>query len=350
MWRGYGANMNHTRRTFGKSLLAALPWAATTASYGAVDSSIHGVRIGVQSYSFRDLLFNGAGDPIDELIAAMKQTGLRECELMQMHTEPRTFVGPLNPTYITKDGRVSESSLYGEVRGPIPQPTEVELAAREAQQKWRESVSLDHYKRIRKKFDGAGIQIHSFNATLGSFGQWWREGKFAAANAELERIFEITQALGVGIITASTTLPVVKQVVPFAEKYKVTVAVHNHANLTDPNQFARPESFQAAMELSRNIWVNLDIGHFTAANYDPLSYIQQHHDRITNIHLKDRKHDNGINMPWGQGDTPIKATLQLLKQKKYPIPAMIEWEYQGSGKSSIEVPKCLAFIKAALAE
>jgi hypothetical protein len=55
-------------------------------------------------------------------------------------------------------------------------------------------------------------------------------------------------------------------------------------------------------------------------------------------------------MPWGQGDTPIKATLQLLKQKKYPIPAMIEWEYQGSGKSSIEVPKCLAFIKAALAE
>jgi len=319
------------------------------ATDSSIGSSINGVRIGVQSYSFRDLLFNGTGDPIDELIAAMKPTGLKECELMQTHTEPRTFVGPSNPTYITKDGHVSESSIYGEIRGKLPEPTEAEIAARAAQRKWRETVSLDHYRGIRAKFDAAGIGIHSFNATFGSFGQWWREGKFAAANAELERIFEITKALGVGIITASTTLPVVKQVVPFTEKYKTIVAVHNHANLKDPNQFARPGSLQAAMDLSKNVWVNLDIGHFTAANYDAISYIQQHHDRITNIHLKDRKRDNGMNLPWGQGDTPIKAALQLLKQKKYPIPAMIEWEYQGSGKSSIEVPKCFAFVKAALA-
>ena len=50
-----------------------------------------------------------------------------------------------------------------------------------------------------------------------------------------------------------------------------------------------------------------------------------------------------------QGDTPIKPVLQLLKQKKFPLPAMIEWEYQGSGKSSVEVKNCLEFVKAALA-
>src|SRR5262249_49401341 len=129
-----------TRRTFGKSIAAAA--SLPVAAWAAGDST-PGVRIGVQSYSFRDLLFNGTGDPIDELIAAMKASGLKECELMQSHTEPRRFLGPSNPTYITKDGKVSESSIYGEVRGVIPPPTEAELAARAEQQKWRETVSLD---------------------------------------------------------------------------------------------------------------------------------------------------------------------------------------------------------------
>ena len=31
-------------------------------------------------------------------------------------------------------------------------------------------------------------------------------------------------------------------------------------------------------------------------------------------------------MPFGEGETPIKEILLLLKEKRYPIPAMIEWE------------------------
>ncbi|MEQ1883735.1 MAG: TIM barrel protein [Bryobacteraceae bacterium] len=344
--------MHSTRRAFTKSL-AVLPFASALVPVNAAESQsrsiVNGVHLGAQTYSFRDLLFNNTGDPIDELIAAMKKTGIYECELLQSHTEPRVIVGPSSPTYITKDGKVSEHSIYGEVRGKLPPPSQAEAAAKSAQQKWRETVSLDHFKGIRKKFDAAGMTIHSYNATLGSFGQWWREGKIATANAELERTFEFARALGVNIITTSTTLPVVRQVVPFAEKYKIIIAVHNHANLKDPNQIARPESFQAAFDMSRSVLLNLDIGHFTAANYDPLSYIEKHHERITNIHLKDRKRDNGPNLPWGEGDTPIKQALQLIQRRKYPIPAMIEWEYQGSGRSLTEVPKCLAYAKAALA-
>ena len=47
------------------------------------------------------------------------------------------------------------------------------------------------------------------------------------------------------------------------------------------------------------------------------------------IHLKDRKKDDGPNTVWGEGDTPIKPVLQLLKTKKYNIPANIEFEYRG---------------------
>ena len=38
------------------------------------------------------------------------------------------------------------------------------------------------------------------------------------------------------------------------------------------------------------------------------------HDRITGLHLKDRRINGGPNVPWGQGDTPIKEVLQLLAE------------------------------------
>ena len=60
--------------------------------------------------------------------------------------------------------------------------------------------------------------------------------------------------------------------------------------------------------------INLDIGHFTAADFDALAFLEQHHDRITNLHLKDRKKHQGDNVPWGQGDTPIRPVLAWLKQ------------------------------------
>ena len=60
--------------------------------------------------------------------------------------------------------------------------------------------------------------------------------------------------------------------------------------------------------------------------------IEKYHDRIISLHLKDRTADGG-NLPWGEGQTPIKEVLQLLKKEKWPIYADIELEYtipQGS--------------------
>ena len=122
--------------------------------------------------------------------------------------------------------------------------------------------------------------------------------------------------------------------------------MHGHDNTTNPNEFATPESFKAALDMSKYFAVNLDIGHFFAAGFDPVAYLTEHHDRITNLHLKDRKKDHGANLPWGEGETPIKQVLQLLKTKKWDIPANIEFEYPGD--PLVEVPKCFQFCKNAL--
>jgi len=142
---------------------------------------------------------------------------------------------------------------------------------------------------------------------------------------------------------------VARRVAPMADKHKITVAMHGHSNVSDPNEFATPDSFAAAMKMSKYFKVNLDIGHFTAANYDPVAYIREHHASITNLHLKDRKKNQGDNLPWGQGDTPIREVLQLLKRERWPIPADIEYEYRGRGTPVEEVAKCVAYAKQALA-
>ena len=57
--------------------------------------------------------------------------------------------------------------------------------------------------------------------------------------------------------------------------------------------------------------------------------LRNNHQSITHLHLKDRKRNDGPNMPWDEGDTPVQPVLTVLKEKKYPICALVEYEYQG---------------------
>jgi sugar phosphate isomerase/epimerase len=306
-----------TRREFGTIALAGV--ALPRLLEAKVDSKIAGVRLGAQTYSFRDLPRPaGASDSADVMIKALTDCGLSECEL---------FAPQLEPMFPAGRGQ----------RGAPPSPEAVK--AREDIRKWRLESSLDHFKNVRKKFDAAGITIHAYCYNMNS----------SFTDAELDRGFEMTRALGVDTMTTSTTMDVAKRLAPLAEKHKLLVGLHGHSNLTDPNEFATPESFAAAKKLSKYFRINLDIGHFTAANYDPIAYIREHHADITNLHLKDRKKNQGDNVPWGTGDTPIKEVLQLLKREKWPIPADIEYEYRGQGTPVQEVTKCYAYAKQALA-
>ncbi len=284
-----------TRREFGALTLSTVALPSVLRA-----QTVSGVRLGVQTYSFRGLTRPPGHDLVDPIIAAMKECGLSECELWAPQIEP---------------------------------------ASRDAVQAWRLETPLDHFRSIRKKFESAGMTIYAFNYSPNN----------TFSDAEIDRGFEMAKALGAEIITASATLEAARRMVPFAAKHKMPVAMHNHSNVTDPNEFATLESLATALKLSPLFRINLDIGHFTAANYDAVAYIREHHVRITNLHLKDRKKDQGPNTAWGTGDTPIRQVLQLLKNEGWPIRAYIEYEHKGEAGAVEEVKKCFAFTKSALA-
>jgi sugar phosphate isomerase/epimerase len=285
-----------TRREFGRIAAAT---ASAAALFGAkIDSKVHGVMIGAQTYSFRDR-------PLDDAIKGMTDIGLGYAELWQGHVEPKG----LKP---------------------------------EEMKKWRTSPeSLTQMKEVKDKFDKAGIKIYAFNYSF----------RDNFTDEELAHGMELAKALGTKYITASSHVSIAPRIDPIAGKHGVIVAFHNHSNMK-ADEFARPEDFEKAMEGHPNIGINLDIGHFTAAGFDPVDYLEKQHKHIVTLHLKDRKRDQGTtlgaNLPFGEGETKIKEVLTVLKTKKYPIPAMIEYEYKG-GDTVAEVRKCYEFCKAALA-
>jgi sugar phosphate isomerase/epimerase len=320
----------YSRRDLGKFALAAFP---LSSAFGArINSKIDGVQLGAQSYSFRDL-------PLDEAIQGMVTDGCGVCELFGGHIE---YPG-LGKTAPIGGGTGRGRGPGGRAgRGPAsPEAVAARQKAREDLRKWRETVPLSYFADVKKKFDNAGIKLVGYNYSFND----------SFSDQEIDRGFEFAKALGVDLITASTTIPVAQKVVPFAEKHKMLVAMHGHSDIEDPKQFAKPENFQAALDMSKYYRINLDIGHFTAAGYDPVEYIQQHHDKIVILHLKDRKKlpvAHGDNVPWGEGDTNIKGVLQLLKKNKWSIPALVEYEYRGTGTSTEEVKKCMDYCRAAL--
>lgn len=292
--------------TVGGGLVLA-PLACLRAEDGAGQSEgrsiVAGVRIGAQTYSFRDR-------PLADVPAAFKACGLSFCELWSGHVETGAVTGAASDT--TREAR------------------------RELVRKWRLSVPMSHFEGIRQAFSDVGVTLTSYDVPYRD--DWTEE--------EIARTFDMARALGVPVITSSAVVSVVPRIAPHAERAGIKVSFHNHSTIR-ANEFATPDDFAATMKVSPMMGATLDIGHFTAANFDAVAYLERHHDRIHALHIKDRKRDQGPNLPFGEGDTPIVAVLRMLRDRQWDIPAHIEYEYKG-GDAVAEVTKCYAYCRQAL--
>jgi len=258
----------------------------------AVNSKVNGVMVGAQSYSFRDR-------PFEDMLAAMNTVGLSYLELWQGHWEPR--------------GQEKD---------------------------FRAHPDFDLIRALRKKADAAGIDIYAVNISMRD--DWTDE--------QIENAFKTAQAFNVRRITASSNINTIPRIYPFCQKFKIPVAVHNHDSMK-ANEFSTPDDIAKARQ-GRAEWIkiNLDIGHFNAANQDPVPYLEQHHADIMTLHIKDSLPNHGGIVPFGQGQAKLKEVLQMVKTKRYPIPTMIEYEYGKAGMDTVaEMRKCFDYVKECLA-
>lgn len=290
-----------------------------------------GPAIGAITYSFRSM----KGD-LDSVIAYCKTCGMNAIELMGDHVE--SFAGaPSNP--------IDFRSLYA--GGKRRQMTDEERARADQYRldltNWRTNVSMKPFKKAAKKLQKASISVYAFKPS--TFG----ENK---TDAEIEYGMKVAKVLG----SPSVTVELPKnpeqsaRLGKFGEKHGVYVGYHAHLQATDT-------LWDEALAQSPFNSMNLDCGHYIAAGGQNtteslLKLIEKRHDRISSMHLKDRKTkaNGGDNVAWGTGDTPICEILNLLKDKGYNIPVSVELEYPipDGSDAVLEVKKCVDFAKACL--
>lgn len=356
--------MLYTRRDIGKLALASVALPKIFEAGLLAKSKWGGVQIGAITYSYRAI-----PDPF-AILKAMKDMGLSEVELMSGDAEKMVGIPalptfgrggapraggppPAPPAAPPVPGAPPAAGAGAPPDGPRrggfgrgPQLTPEQQAqmdeARAAQRKWRLAATPATFKPVVKAWKDAGIDLR-----LLTYNMTNTEGPNRMPDDEIEYGFMMAKALGVKAITTSTQVSMAKRLAPFANRHKIPVGFHGHDQTANPDEVSTEATFEAVMAESPYIWANLDIGHYTAANGDAVAFINKHHARITNLHLKDRKKDHGPNMPFGQGETPIKEVLRLLKKTKWDIPANIEFEYQGD--PLVEIPKCIEYCKQALA-
>ncbi len=304
--------MSFTRRELGRFALLGLPAILPAKP----DSRWHGVQIGINvpyCYSYRGLPASA-----DNILNYTTQLGLSAVELRSQPVE--AFFGAPNSLSIEPD-TVAAGGL--------------------ALEKWRLAASIDKFKEFRKKYEDAGVAIQIVKF----------DGVGNMKDAVVDYAFRVVKALGAHALSCEVPLSRTKWLGEFAAKHKMMVGYHGHENITGPEAFAKPESWEKAMSYSKYNGINLDIGHFVAANdASPIPFMKKYANRITHVHLTDRKRNNGPFTVWGQGDAPIKEVLQLMKKEKYPFQATIECEYplpQGSDGLK-EIAKCVEYCKRCL--
>jgi sugar phosphate isomerase/epimerase len=317
--------MTYTRRDLGKIALAVLPAGKLLAK---PNSKFNGVQIGIiiSPTTFRDMPL-GAGEVLKNLV----ELGINAIEMQDVRVE--TYAG----------APIAARASYPGTGGRQPLTPEQQDARRKAAEEikqWRLSAPMDKYKALHRLYADAGVEIYAFRLARLTNDM---------SDDELAYFFNTAQALGANQITLElpTDTQLTQRIGDYAAKRKIMMGYHNHTQVNF-------NSWDTALSQSKYNGINFDVGHFAAAvSQSPIPFIEKHHDRISCLHLKDRKFgtNGGQNVPWGQGDTPLKEILVMMKKEKYKFPAGIELEYRiPEGSSTMaEMSKCLQFCKDALA-
>lgn len=277
------------------------------------------VQVGAISYSFRALPGSA-----EDILGYLVDLGLTTVELMGDPIE-RYAGAPAPPPWPGRQATDEERAAFQEARA----------AYAEEARAWRLAAPMERFDALRKLYNDAGVTIDI--AKLGN-PNW--------SDEEIDYAFQVARRLGARGISLEISDEAAQRMGPFADEHQLLVGMHNHTQVGEEGF-----SFDVPLSYSPYNALNLDVGHYVAGtSQSPIPIIKQYADRISHLHLKDRKVNNGDNVSWGAGDTPLVDILRLLQEEQYPITAMIELEYDIPEGSDVmtEMAKCVAFCREAL--
>ena len=304
--------------------------------WGKPNSNINGVQVGVITYSYRSMPDQSAESVLKYII----DSGISAVELMGNHAE--YFAGmPQMDEHSRGNMRTiwqlrRKETLTEDEKNELAELQKIQDQYNKQVAAWRQGASMDKFVQLRKMYKEAGIQIYAFKP---------RAFEKDNTPAEMDYGFRAAKALGASHVTlehpsddAHTAL-----LGKLAAKHKIHVAYHGHLQET-------PVLWDTAITQSAYNAINLDLGHYIAAgNTDIMDFIPLKHKNISSMHMKDRQTpENGQgNLIWGEGDTPLKEVLTLMKNQKYKFPGTIEVEYKIPEDSDAvkEVGRCLDHCK-----
>lgn len=348
-----------SRRQFGKGVATALAASAlpVRALWGAVDSTVRGVKLGAITGSFA----NGFGGPGPGrpsgpagTAGAAGQGGRGGAGAGP--AAPGSFPGPGGPggPTLSLDESIDQTIQHcvetgcgfvelgngfleprlqgGGVGGQVPATITPEYQkSREEIRQWRLNTPMSFFEDVRKRFDEGGVNLFSMSYTIGD----------DFTDAEIDAAFKQMQALGLKLFqTNQTRVAMGPRMAPYAQKYKITPGWHTHQQSNDPNEVSSPESLAKLLAMSPQFMICLDIGHFADGGNDPFPWFQQHHDRISHMHIKDvMSIGGGAAVELGDGVLHIPEMLKAVRDNHYPIAFILERTYTTPGLTGIQETK-----------
>ncbi len=293
------------------------------------NSLVKGVQIGVTTYSYRSMPVH-----LDKILQYCIDSNINAVELKGDEVED--YLG--KPSNLVK----MPPRVPGQPRPELSEEAKAQLKQyQQSVAAWRENISMEKFVEVRKKFNAAGVYFFAY-----------KPNSLAPENTDGEVEYSLRAAKALGATSVSVELPAdsaqTKRLGELAAKHKVYIGYHAHLQASET-------AWDTALAQSPYNSLNLDCGHYMAAGNTKeslLKLIETKHAFISSMHLKDRKTkaNGGKNMPWGEGDTPLKEILTLMKEKKYKFPCTIELEYEiPTGSDAVkETKRCRDYAQGLL--
>ncbi len=172
-------------------------------------------------------------------------------------------------------------------------------------------------KKVKKMLRKHGIKMVSYGVVSPKKESDWVQ------------LFKFAKAMGLSNIASEPDPDQIPLVSRLADKYKINVAIHDHAK---PTKYWNPQIVLNAIKgASSRIGSCADIGHWLESGLDPVECMKELEGHIIEFHLKDENKKGGgegaHDVPMGDGVINIPAILKEAKRQHFKGYMFIEHEY-----------------------